>query len=137
VTALVLDASVALAWGLPDETSAASEAALQSALSGGAVAPFHFPAEVAAAAFKAHRRGRISAPDVIDIRAALDLVPLELDLEGAERVWTESYRIAFAFGVGLYDAIYLELAMRRSLPLATLDEALRAAATRAGVSLAC
>ena len=44
--------------------------------------------------------------------------------------------LAARFGLSAYDAAYLELALRRSLPLATLDDTLLAAMTRAGVSTA-
>jgi predicted nucleic acid-binding protein len=43
--------------------------------------------------------------------------------------------LARAQGLSVYDAAYLHLAMREGLPLATLDDDLRAAASRVGVSL--
>jgi predicted nucleic acid-binding protein len=39
------------------------------------------------------------------------------------------------FNLTAYDATYLELALRRNLPLATLDKELFAAARQAGVAL--
>ena len=49
--------------------------------------------------------------------------------------WTTTLRLADRFGQTLYDAAYLELALRRSLPLATLDKALRAAAVAVDITL--
>jgi predicted nucleic acid-binding protein len=40
-----------------------------------------------------------------------------------------------AFRLSGYDAVYLDVARRERLPLATLDEELRAAASQAGVPL--
>ncbi len=73
------------------------------------------------------------------MRAARDaLARLEIvnDLDGADRVWSDALALALANGVGLYDAIYLELALRAPLPLAGFDEALGAAAERLGLDWA-
>jgi predicted nucleic acid-binding protein len=44
-------------------------------------------------------------------------------------------RLAEKFSLTLYDAAYLELAQRHSLPLATLNQDLRAVATELNVVL--
>ena len=43
--------------------------------------------------------------------------------------------LAEKYGLSVYDAVYLEAALRLNLPLASRDEALRAAAKRNGVKL--
>lgn len=137
MTAFVVDASAAAAWVLPDEASAASEALMDLAMIDGAAAPPHFPAELAAAVLRARRRGRITDDHVVGARGTLDAVPMDIDQDGWDRIWSDALPLAVRFGIGLYDAVYLELALRSALPLATFDVALRAAAVRAGVSLAC
>ena len=46
--------------------------------------------------------------------------------------WSKTLALAESFGLSVYDAAYLELALRRGLPLATLDSALRVALKKAG-----
>jgi len=45
-----------------------------------------------------------------------------LDTETTDQAWTTTARLAERYRLTLYDAAYLELAQRRKLPLATLDE---------------
>jgi len=63
----------------------------------------------------------------------LTLMPIMIDTNGY--AWSTTLRIAERFSLTLYDAAYLELAQRRSLPLATLDSDLRAAAPALNVEL--
>jgi len=49
--------------------------------------------------------------------------------------WSKTLALAESFGLSLHDAAYLELALRRGLPVATLDRPLRAAVQEAGGSL--
>jgi prevent-host-death family protein len=54
----------------------------------------------------------------------------------AERAWRETIGLAAAHDLTVYDACTLELSLRLSLPLATLDRALGQAASACGVRLA-
>jgi predicted nucleic acid-binding protein len=60
---------------------------------------------------------------------------IEIDLETNDYAWTTILQLADMHQLTVYDAVYLELALRRSLPLATRDEDLAAAAGSAGVVL--
>jgi predicted nucleic acid-binding protein len=62
-------------------------------------------------------------------------MPILEDSECCKHVWYETPAFADKHNLTVYDATYLELALRLSLPLATLDEDLRAAAQREGVQL--
>jgi predicted nucleic acid-binding protein len=62
-------------------------------------------------------------------------LPIAVDPDTDAYAWTTTLQLAGRFALTLYDATYLELAQRRSLPLATLDRALRAAASVLGVAL--
>lgn len=52
-----------------------------------------------------------------------------------DHLWTTTVALADRHRLTIYDATYLELAIRRGLPLATLDQELRVAAEREGVPL--
>jgi predicted nucleic acid-binding protein len=60
-------------------------------------------------------------------------MPIEADPETVARASGATLALARTHGLMLYDGGYLELAMRRSLPLATLDRHLRTAAKKTGV----
>lgn len=81
----------------------------------------------------AERRKRSTLAESSHFIAILDALPIETDQETVSRASTSSMELARAQGLTLYDSVYLELAMRRSLPLATLDKQLRAAAKKTGV----
>jgi predicted nucleic acid-binding protein len=61
--------------------------------------------------------------------------PINLDDETANQAWTTTMGLAERFALSAYDAAYLELAQRRSLPLATLNGDLRAAAAALGLTV--
>ncbi len=81
---------------------------------------------------KAVRRGRIEAAFVDGALADLALLDITTDPLTDGQAWRETLTLAATFGLTLYDAAYLELAQRRTLPLATLDRQLRDAAIKAG-----
>ena len=55
-----------------------------------------------------------------------------MDTEGVALTWSNAPQLAERHGLSSYDASYLELAQRKVLPLATMDDALRRAAIVAG-----
>ena len=130
---LVLDASVTLAWLLNEQTPAAE--LCERVLTERANAPAMWRWEVANGLLVAERRGRISAAQrnlQLDDAASLEI---EIDTECFERAWDATYALAIAHRLTIYDAAYLELAIRRALPLASFDRDLRAGATAIGVPL--
>lgn len=132
----VLDASVALAWCFPDESSPGAEKLLDSMAAGSkAIVPAMWPFEVANALLTAERRKRISIAQVTATLKKLALLPIAVDAIQVESVFGDVLAVARQGNLTEYDAAYLELAMREALPLATLDDHLRRAARNAGVSL--
>lgn len=81
------------------------------------------------------RRRRITMEDRSGILADLDDLPILADDETGDRAWVETLALADKHRLTLYDATYLELALRLSLSLATLDDDLRNAAQREAVTL--
>jgi predicted nucleic acid-binding protein len=133
--AFVADASVALAWYFPDEATARSNALRERLVDEGPVVPMHWPLEVTNALLAAKRRGRIKAAEMRSIVADLRLLPEEVDGQTAESAWVAVLELAEKHSLTAYDAAYLELALRRRLPLATLDLGLAQAARESGVDL--
>lgn len=126
---LVIDCSTAIAWTMVDESSALAEAALGRLRLGGGVAPQFWWAELRNGLLAAERRGRISPAGTDAALAALDGLPITLD--DAPR-GAMVMRIAREHDLTVYDAMYLELALRLDRPLATLDRKLSRAAEAAG-----
>lgn len=131
----VVDASVIAAWLLPDEDSDAAEAMVAVATGEALIVPFHFPAEMANVILSAVRRGRIDEAQAARIRDAIDALPHTVDTVGPSRLRFEVPFLAQKHRLTIYDALYLDLALRLTLPLATFDEDLRRAAEAEGVEM--
>ena len=130
---LVVDASVVLAWLFDDEEEPRADKVLAQLAENGALVPQLWHLETRNSLLTAERRGRISSDEVKERLDALKSLPIvadeELDLLSA-------FDLARSHGLSLYDAIYLELAVREGAELATLDESLGRAADAEGVHLA-
>ena len=133
----VLDASVALGWTLDNPVPASATQAKQALLSGTrAVAPALWHQEIANGLAVAERRGILTSSD-----AMLALLQLEqlcaqaIEIEADIVPMRQGLTTARAYQLSAYDSVYLDLALRAKLPLATLDLALRKAAGKAGVEL--
>ncbi len=92
--------------------------------------------EVANGFQSAIRRKRIDARYRDASLADLKQLPIEVDTESDLHVWTSTLVLADRFGLSVYDACYLELGQRRSLPVVTLDTRMRSASLAIGLSAA-
>jgi predicted nucleic acid-binding protein len=131
---LVLDASLTLSWYFEDERTPAIDVVLDQVVATGAVVPSLWRMEVANGFQMAIRRNRIDRDFCDRAIRHLGLLPIAVDPETDTYVWTATLRLADRFGLTVYDAVYLELAQRRGLPLASLDKELSAAGQALGVS---
>jgi predicted nucleic acid-binding protein len=134
--ALVVDASIALAWGLPDESSAYADAVLTVVERDGLRVPDLWPREVANGLVVAYRRWRITPADERAFLAALS--HLRIDVEQPPSPLTvvrDATAAAMRYGLTAYDAAYVDLAAREGLRLATLDAPMRRAAEQSGVAV--
>jgi predicted nucleic acid-binding protein len=129
----VLDSSITLAWAFKDETDAYAEAVADSLPAKQAVVSALWPLEVANALLAGERRKRITEAKVAQFLALLESFPITLDEETAGRAWQDTLHLARSHELSVYDATYLELALRLGLPLASLDDKLKAAAASTGV----
>ena len=133
----VLDCSVALAWVLPDEGSKYADRLL-SKLGGKSL--FWVPAlwwyELANALTIAGRRKRISESDLLHSIEIYGELPIQTDYELSFDKVLRFNMIAQKYSLSAYDAAYLELAQRRGIGLATIDQNLVRAAKKTGIVIA-
>lgn len=95
----------------------------------------HWPLEALNGLAMAERHRRIDSTRRRGLIEFLRDLPITIDPETVNQVWTGTSQLAEQHRLTLYDAAYLELALRLGLPLATLDQDLRAAGDAAGVTL--
>jgi predicted nucleic acid-binding protein len=132
----VLDASVALSWCFADEASAETDQLLDQVRDDGALVPGLWFLELGNVLLHAERRGRITASDVSVRLELISALPILVDQNTVGRAWTAVLDIARADRLSVYDATYLELALRREVPLFTRDKPLAGAARKRGVAVA-
>ena len=126
MTHLVLDNSIVLSWCLADENHPIAERAMQTVIEDAAVVPGIWWYELRNALVVNERRGRLDAADTRSTLADLREMRITIDHDHDEAVLLELSR---QHGLSVYDAAYLEVALRRALPLASLDRRLRGAAS--------
>lgn len=131
---LVVDASVSAAWFLPDEATPYTEAALQATAECPVWVPALWLLEVSNLLLSAQRRRRIGDAKRRELVARAQALRLNVDREPVAMGMVDD--LAALHALSAYDATYLELALRRNLPLATLDGALLKAMTAVGVARA-
>jgi predicted nucleic acid-binding protein len=135
MSAVVIDASIALSWCFEDEASPETDGLFERVRDEGAIVPGLWHLELGNILLQAEKRGRITSKDVgvrLDLIAEL---PIVTDQETTARAWREILTMARADRLTTYDATYLELAVRRGLPLLTKDGELVRAAKRMGVQV--
>lgn len=132
---LVLDASLALSWALPDEASVYGDAVLAQVAASGALVPGLWPHEMANGLVMAQKRGRYTTAQRMVFVEELLRLPIEVETPGVRDILDGQAALAERYGLTAYDAAYLDLALRRGIPLATQDKAMKAAAGKAGAKL--
>ena len=131
----MIDCSVAVAWCIEDEASPETDALLERVRDEGGMVPGLWHLELGNVLLQAERRGRLSSAEV---RARLEVMrslPIATDEETPSRAWRETIGLARGEKLTLYDAAYLELALRKGAVLAMKDEALADAARRNGLAV--
>lgn len=126
----VIDASLATAWLLPDEANPRVNALIARVEIEGGIVPQHWHFEVRNALLMAERRGRIDIGTIGMHLSRLNRLSLDTDQSPNLDVTLDLARL---YRLSFYDALYLELALRRDMPLATLDSALDRAASAEGL----
>lgn len=132
---LVLDCSLALAWLHTDEYSQAAAEILDRVADSGAIVPGLWRLEMANALNVAIKRKRISIDQRDRFLHQLERLGILTDEATSANAWDATLALAGRYNLTVYDAAYLELAIRLQLPLATLDKELVSAARQADVSV--
>jgi len=132
LTAFVLDNSVTMRWCFQNAAHPYADGILQKLAVGAALVPMMWRYEVSAVLAKSQKDGILTAHRVDEF---LDKLNITVDPDSPDRILTDVHRVAVAYRLTSYDASYLELALRKSLPLATLDNELVAASKASGVIL--
>jgi predicted nucleic acid-binding protein len=132
----VLDSSLALSWCFDDEKSEATIQVLQTFTDGAvAVIPHLWAWEVNNTLVLSERTKRLSPAQRLEKTSLLQRLNTELDETAHREAWSTTAALAREHKLTLYDATYLEMAIRLNLPLGTLDSELRTAAKKLGVPL--
>jgi predicted nucleic acid-binding protein len=132
LSGFVIDASVVAAWFLEEETDARVEYVVESLARLGACSPSLFFFEIRNALLVNERRRRVTAAQSAEFVRELSRMQIRLESPSQD---VDLLALARERKLTVYDAAYLELAIREGLPLATLDRALEKAANSEGVAL--
>jgi predicted nucleic acid-binding protein len=127
----VIDNSVVSGWYLENQATPYSAAIAKRLLDDRAWAPTLWELELINVLRTSCMRQRMAAQHAQQVLAHIASLPIDVDRHAVTR--SELLALSLRFGLSSYDAAYLELALRRQLPLATQDEALREAALASGV----
>jgi predicted nucleic acid-binding protein len=128
----VLDASIAACWCYHDEQDQRADAAFDLLGREYALVPLHWWFEIRNVVLLGEKRRRVTEQHVRNFLSELDDFPIEFaSMPDGDAV----LGLARRHGLTFYDAVYLELALRENIPLATLDKELAAAARAEGVAL--
>ncbi|MGB7297071.1 MAG: type II toxin-antitoxin system VapC family toxin [Candidatus Aminicenantales bacterium] len=127
----VIDNSVVMSWCFRDQANPYADSILERLMEAVAYVPSIWPLEVVNVLLAAERKKFIREADSVHFIGLLSQLPIHVEYESSEKVMMDLLGLARAHKLSSYDASYLDLAMRKGLPLATLDESLRKAAASA------
>ena len=129
--AFVADNSVIVAWFVQTQATSYTERMLGRLAAEPVHVPAVWPLEFANVMVQLERRRRLKPEATTAILKQVERVGLHVD--GAAPAPGRLVEIARLYGLSSYDASYLELAVRLSLPLAASDGPLAVAAEKAGL----
>ena len=132
---VVVDASIAIGQVAEDADDPRVVRAFELVGSGRGIVPAHWPIEVANGLLMAVRRGRFDESVFIEAEQLLMSFDWSIQVLDLREIVLRCQPLATKHQLTMYDATYLELAVRFQLPLATLDRALIRAALVMGVQL--
>ena len=134
----VLDNSVSMRWLLPTSKSKDqnySKDILRTMTDAEALVPGHWHLEVVNSLLMAEKRKDIDMSEAKSFASRLDKMRIAVDILTADQAFIQTLALAKTYGLSSYDAAYLELAIRESLPLASLDKKLLKAARGTNIKI--
>ena len=135
IDSFVVDNSVVMSWCFEDESNTYTDQILDKLAKSSAIVPSIFPLEVANVLLVAERRKRIGEANSARFIELINELPIMVVPEPSGRIMSEIIALAREHQLSSYDASYLDLAMRKGIPIATLDKNLLAAAKRIRVKI--
>jgi predicted nucleic acid-binding protein len=132
--AFVMHVSVSLAWIVPAWATSYTVKILSALSKARPVVPEIWIVQMADGLATAERQGLFTPPLTTLRLATLRNYPILFDDETHARAWSDTLDLARAHNLSVFDAAYLELALRLKLPLATADSALTRAANSGGAT---
>ena len=132
----VLDVSVGASRGVPTRyTLYAHRVQSRLAFGGATIIATNWPLDLTEELLSAESQGQTNRRRIDTLLASLATYRIYLDTESPHRAWPDVLDLARAHHIPVRDAAYLELALRKNLPLATIEPSLIGAANAAGVSI--
>ena len=135
IDTFVVDNSVVMSWCFKDETNPYADAVLDKLTEATAIVPSIWPLEVVNVLLVAERHNRLQEADSVRFITLLSQLPIEVEHEWPEKMMKELLALGRAQNLSSYDASYLDLAMRKDCPIATLDKRIRDAAKDTSVAV--
>jgi predicted nucleic acid-binding protein len=135
VDRLVVDSSVAIAWLFDDEDDPYATAVAARLPFANPIVPRLWHLEMANVLLGGERKNRCTQSDITGWLSFLARLPIAVDSETEDKAWSDTINLARQYRLTVYDAAYLELALREGIPLATLDKKLETAARAVGVPI--
>jgi predicted nucleic acid-binding protein len=130
----VADASVGIAWVIESQSDEGIDRLKEEAISGAAiVVPGLWMLEVANSLLMLFRRKKLNRHGWTAARREISQILVEVDNDTPMRALDRISELGHDLSLTVYDAAYIELAIRRGLPLASRDAALNKAAKKCGV----
>ena len=135
INGFVVDNSVVMSWCFKDETNSYADAVLDKLSESTAIAPSIWPLEVVNVLLVAERRKRLKQVDSVRFITLLSQLPIVVEDKGSEKVMNDLLALGRTSRLSSYDASYLDLAMRKDCPIATIDKKLMEAAKEVSVTI--
>ncbi|HEX4348798.1 MAG TPA: type II toxin-antitoxin system VapC family toxin [Verrucomicrobiae bacterium] len=132
----VIDSSVGFAWIHPSQATDATNSLLDDVEAGAAITvPVLWFSEIANSLLVLQRRKKLTGTERKTALETLSKLTFAVDEEAVKTAFGKTSELAEQYNLSVHDATYLELAIRRKLPLASRDDALNDAAKKAGVEI--
>ncbi len=132
----VIDSSIGFAWIHPAQATPDTERLLEQVEEGATIViPVLWFVEIANGLLVLQRRKKLTAEER---KAALDILSImsfTIDEEAGKAAFAKTSDLAEKYHLSVYDATYLEVALRHDLPLASRDDALNNAARKCGLKV--
>lgn len=135
IDGFVIDNSVVMSWCFKDETNRYADAVLDKLSESTAIAPSIWSLEVVNVLLVAERRKRLKQVDSVRFITLLSQLPIVVEDEGSEKMMKDLLALGRTSHLSSYDASYLDLAMRKDCPIATIDKKIMEAAKEVSVTI--